>query len=263
MTVLPSSAATARNFSRAADRYSKWAVPQRASARHLAGLLPERCLDGAALDIGCGTGFLVEELRRRAPALPIHAIDVAPGMVGYCRERFAGGAGLGFEVADITSYTPRAPFSLAVSNCCLQWVRDQGAVLRRIAGFGVSTVALAVPVEGSLPELSAAYRRVTGRRLGGLDMHGEGDYAAWCAEAGLRILHAGTRSLGHWLPGGMDALRALRVIGAGFGGHAGHVHLPPAEVRELARVYTELFGEPGHGVPQTYRILFILAEVTA
>lgn len=260
MTVLPSSVAAARNFSRAADRYAQWAVPQRSAADHLAGLLAPHHLDGPALDIGCGTGFLVEALRRRSPALPIHAIDVAPGMVAHCRKSFAGHDGLSFEVADIQGYTPGAHHPLVVSNCCLQWVEDQRTVLARIASFRPATLALAVPVRGSLPELTSAYRSTMGRDFPGLVMASAEEYQHWCAAVGLKVRHAGTRTMGHWLRDGMEALRALRIIGATFGGHGRHARLSPAEVRALASVYTDLHHQPGRGVPQTYQILFLLAE---
>jgi len=40
------------------------------------------------LDVGCGTGYLTKLLLDRWPDARITAIDIAPGMIEYARDRF-------------------------------------------------------------------------------------------------------------------------------------------------------------------------------
>ena len=51
-------------------------------AERLAALLPTHLIDGAILDLCCGTGLLTEMLHRAYPSAEIHGLDIAPGMCG-------------------------------------------------------------------------------------------------------------------------------------------------------------------------------------
>ena len=65
MQVLVHNDAVARNFSAAASSYERWADPQRRTARRLMNMLPPTGRVNTILDVGCGTGFLVEMLHDR------------------------------------------------------------------------------------------------------------------------------------------------------------------------------------------------------
>jgi SAM-dependent methyltransferase len=56
------------------------------------------------LDVGCGAGAMVEELRRRLPADGRYVgFDVHAPSIRWCRKRWAGDARLSFEIAPVSS----------------------------------------------------------------------------------------------------------------------------------------------------------------
>lgn len=55
--------------------------------RNLIDLLPASLAEGHIVEVGCGTGFLLEKLSRRFPGARITGIDVAPDMLNQARRR--------------------------------------------------------------------------------------------------------------------------------------------------------------------------------
>jgi SAM-dependent methyltransferase len=54
-------------------------------------------LPGTVVDVGCGTGRLVEMIRHRLPEAELVGIDPSDGMVSVARTRFAGVLGVRIE----------------------------------------------------------------------------------------------------------------------------------------------------------------------
>lgn len=263
MPISPTSSAAARNFSRAAASYRRWALPQREAAARLAALLPSDCQPRRAVDVGCGTGFLVEALLRERPGLSIHGVDIAPGMVEQCRAHFAGRNGLTFSVENGSVYTPAAGTDLVASSFALQWMPPVKETLGRwlsIPGGGM--LAVAVPVKGSLEHLETAHIQAIGRPMGGLDFPTEDAIVAAVEAHGGRIRAQEFDRLGFSTANGMEALRALRAIGAGTRGHEGYLPLSAGEIRRLADVYTSLWSQGDGTVPVVYHVVHIIAEVS-
>jgi SAM-dependent methyltransferase len=102
--------------------------------------------DGAVLDVGCGTGSVAFELRRRFPDRSIFAVDVSAAYLACARAR-EGGASIRFEEADATNL-PFGPglFSGSIAQLALNFMPDPArAVLemRRVTRAG-GVVAAAV-----------------------------------------------------------------------------------------------------------------------
>lgn len=263
MPIFPSSAAAARNFSRAAEEYNTWAIPQREAARRLVGMIPAAVNPRRFADLGCGTGFLTDSLLERYPRLKGHLLDIAPGMIGHCRRTFAERAGLEFLVGDAAAYTPGPGVDLVASSFSLQWMTPLGEVLERWMDLpGGGHLALALPVDGSLAHLDSAHREALGRPVGGLGFPGEQDVVGTVEDLGGRILAREACDIGFRVGDGLEALRALRAIGAGARGHGGYVPLTPAETRHLANVYTTRHRNGKSGVPVEYRVLHLVVEVS-
>jgi len=76
------------HFSRNAKNYDAYAKVQKKMANTLLDMLD---LDSKSrldiLDVGCGTGYLTKLLLDRWPDARITAIDIAPGMIEYARDR--------------------------------------------------------------------------------------------------------------------------------------------------------------------------------
>jgi trans-aconitate 2-methyltransferase len=85
-------------------------------------------------DLGCGPGNLTRILSERWPAASVVGIDHAPEMLGQAQPLAIPGR-LEFLQADITTWTPKEPMDLVVSNAALQWAPEHAALLARLAGF--------------------------------------------------------------------------------------------------------------------------------
>ncbi len=77
-----------------------------------------------ALDVGCGTGALVGALTQRLPGCVITGIDLSPGLLDTCRERFALSR-FRFECADAAALPfPNATFGTTLSLLVLMLLDD-------------------------------------------------------------------------------------------------------------------------------------------
>ncbi|MDT3397582.1 trans-aconitate 2-methyltransferase [Streptomyces sp. B1866] len=76
-------------------------------------------------DLGCGPGHLTALLADRWPAAHVTGLDTSPEMLREAEAHAGptpGGGRLGFQRADVLSWTPDGPYDLIVSNATLQWV---------------------------------------------------------------------------------------------------------------------------------------------
>jgi SAM-dependent methyltransferase len=80
------------------------------------------------LDVGCGTGQLTARIAESGAQ--VEGFDRSASMVAQASEQFPA---LTLEVADVTTYTPRAHYDAVFSNAVLHWVRDADAAARTIA----------------------------------------------------------------------------------------------------------------------------------
>jgi malonyl-CoA O-methyltransferase len=256
-------AAVAERFSRAAETYDASAEAQRRMAERLASILPA-AVDGAIVDLGCGTGLMTARLLERYPKARVHGIDLAPGMVERCRRRFAGESRARFTVADADLFTPDEPASLVVSNCAFQWLAEPEAALTRIRGYLApgGRLAIGTLLEGSLAELAESHEAATGGAMPALDLWDDAEWRRAMTAAGLRTLpETRAETLAIDYAGALDLMRALRAIGAHFGTAAGRRPLLAGKMRRLDEEYRRRFADPATGrVRATYRALLLLAE---
>lgn len=256
----------ARRFGRAAPGYEAHAhVQERAAEAVLAAVLRARpaAQRPAVLDVGCGTGALTARLLAALPGASATAVDLAPVMIAEARRRLAG-LPVEFVVGDIEEGFPAGRCDLVASSMALQWTVEPAAVLRaaaqRLEPGG--TLALAVPVAGTLGELRQAYVHaaaelgLSGWRHPGLDLHPAERWARWAGQA-FEEVALEERTVVERHPTARAALESVRGVGASdCGGGAG-----PAAVRlvrsALAR-WDERRG-PG-GVPATWNLAVLTAR---
>ncbi len=126
-------------FSRSARTYSKWAVPQRESAKILVDFIKP---EGKILDLGCGTGFVSEFIESSEL---IVGTDISFNMCFYYGLRFPcviNGDAENLPFKDKT-------FDYSLSNFTLHWtnmersLKEMMRVSKKVAGFSV-------PVKGSV-----------------------------------------------------------------------------------------------------------------
>lgn len=127
-------------FDRAAGRYDDHAFVQ----REVAGRLDERfdllkVAPQEILDLGCGTGEMVQRMRRRYPKARIWGLDLAHGMLCRMRgpswTRWIPGrpAAPGLVCADMHALPfAGGRFDIVVSNLALQWSADPARVFAEV-----------------------------------------------------------------------------------------------------------------------------------
>lgn len=85
------------------------------------------------VDVGCGTGALSETILRHASPTEVLGVDRSAGYVAHAREHVSDGR-VRFEVGEATApRVEKASFDAAVSGLVLNFVPDQGAMLRAMA----------------------------------------------------------------------------------------------------------------------------------
>lgn len=248
----------AANFSAAAESYDGWALVQQPAAHYLADSLPDGFAPRSVLDVGCGTGALTRRLTARYPDARIAGIDLAPAMVGICREAWPHPHV--FLCGDAEDFDAEGnAFDLIASSFAFQWFADQPGTLKRFAPALTpgGVFALAVPVAGTLAELSAAHETALSRPLAALTYPPEDAYAQWVSELGLDTVVSRVLDMVVYYPDALAALKSFKGIGATFRGAA--KPLSPREVNRLTRAYEDRF-RTEDGVPVTYRVLNLVAR---
>jgi len=246
------------SFERASVGYEAAASLQvRIAAELLERLELFRFAPGVVLDLGCGTGRVTRELKRRHPRASVIGLDLAPGMLREARrhqwrwrrfERVCGDA-LRLPLRD-------ASVDLVFSNLMLQWceplptaLAEVRRVLKPSGFFAFSTFG-----PDTLHELRSAWAQADGynhvNRFA--DMH----------ELGNLLLHTGLAEpvldVDHIevdYPDVLTLMRDLKAIGA-HNVTAGRSRTLAGRAR-LARVQHayESFRR-GEGLPATYEVIY-------
>jgi len=149
------------SFHARAGDYDRHAVVQKRVLERFADLLPAGSGIARVLDIGSGTGVLLQMLEVRYPMARLTGLDLAPGMAITARERLMATGRVDFVTADAEALPlGDACLDLVVSTSTLQWLesleRAFGEV-RRVLGPG-GRFCFALFGEQTLFELRASYR---------------------------------------------------------------------------------------------------------
>ena len=147
----------AQRFAAAALQYDEQAIAQRHSAQLL--LAHMDCV-GTVLDVGCGTGWLTQQIAQQANVNQVVAVDIAPDMLFspyLVNDKI-------IKIQADASCLPiqTASIDIVVSNFALQWLLEPALFvqqLKRILAQG-GQFALALPVHGTLFEVEQAWQAV-------------------------------------------------------------------------------------------------------
>ena len=113
------------NFNHAASSYDGYAHPQKKSALELSRLIAPHIKDNhRLLEIGCGTGFLTQNLLEINPTIEIVASDISPDMIAQCQQKMPH-----LKTALIDGEHPpmSEKYDVVCSNLTLQWFSDLSA----------------------------------------------------------------------------------------------------------------------------------------
>lgn len=167
-----------QDFSKAAPSYDDHAHLQRACANNLIERLQYFSISPKnILDLGSGTGFLSNKLKKMYPKAKVTGVDIADKMCQYAKEKYPA---IEFICANIYDLPlPANHYDFIISNFTLQWCDDLPTLFTQIlkvaspdASFLFSTVGL-----DSLKELRTCWAAVDShpRVKDFQDMHNIGD----------------------------------------------------------------------------------------
>lgn len=135
--------------------YGRFAAPRLRPALDLLTGVP--ALEARTIiDLGCGSGVLMDPLTSRWPDAMVTGIDSSDEMLAQAREKHpaADWPRVSWVKDDIITWKPQTPPDLIVSNAALHWVRDHDLLLPRLLETLAEGGVLAVQVPGNFEEPS-------------------------------------------------------------------------------------------------------------
>jgi trans-aconitate 2-methyltransferase len=131
--------------------------------------------DEAALDAGCGSGRVTENLVERLPGGSVVAVDGSEAMIAKARERL--GERVTYVVSDLSELELAEPVDLIFSTATFHWILDHdrlfsrlraalapgGRLIAQCGGEGnVAEHAAVIAAVAARPEFSAQLAQMTG-----------------------------------------------------------------------------------------------------
>lgn len=253
--------AIAGSFSRAAASYDAHAALQLSVAKTLLDLVPEDLPVQTAVDLGAGTAPLARRQQARFPDARWLMLDIAEPMLREARQRGRLDHHSHAVCADAMAL-PLADRSvdLLFSSFALQWCSPLADLLReldRVMPPG-ATLALSVPLAGTLAELQRAWAQVDqGRHVNSLasaeDWHGA------ISGAGFSLVNAEQVQIRQHYPDLRSIAAMLRATGAHHvTGRSAAGLTGRRKMAALVRAYDAM--REAEGLPVTWQVLYLLAR---
>lgn len=242
----------ARNFSRYARAYDKYADIQKRAASELLGLMREGGFR-RILEIGCGTGNYTLLLREKFENASLKAIDISGKMIDVASEKLKD-KNIEFIVADAETADIRGDFDCVTSNASFQWFNDldgalkkYGAVLKKdgiilFSAFGPATFReLSVSLGDVFKGISTASDNFMGKRE-----------LATLLEGNFKKARVREAFYEESFPRLKDLLNKIKFSGIRGDGVNGGVIFTPRALKELEKVYLDKFKR----ISATYQVFY-------
>jgi malonyl-CoA O-methyltransferase len=271
---IPDISKIAASFNNSAVEYDRHVLVQKRVVSQLVSSIVSH-LDHTPeqiLDIGTGTGSLLEKLHARFPAAGLTGIDIALNMCTQAQQKL--GAGSQIINADAEDLPFKAgTFDLVVSASALQWVGDLSSALhemRRVLRPG-GEIRLAFFCAGTLSELHSCFQdiarvRNTGDSLITSRLHGfrsVDEVTTILEQIDFEQFVVTVETEVDWYDDLNSLLRSIKNIGAGsVSGGSGRGLGWRGILHETELLYRERYGDNGR-IPVTYKVLCMTASTGA
>ncbi len=268
----PDPCRVAAAFHQKAAEYDQHTQVQKRVVNQLAGSIAPSADGGPKniLDIGTGTGALLEKLHGCFPDACLTGLDSAPNMCLRAQQKLGSRGTIINGDARCLPFDGGA-FDLVVSASALQWVADISTALHemhRVLQPG-GWLRLAFFCEGTLGELQHCFRDAAGRISGGQRpltsrlhrFHTLEQVRLIVADMDFEQCVLGVETEVDWYADMFALLRSIKSIGAGAvaGGATSGLGWRGI-LNEASRLYEERYGIPGR-IPATYAVLSLTARV--
>jgi malonyl-CoA O-methyltransferase len=261
-------------FHHKAAEYDQHVAVQKRVVKNLAGYVKTRLREtpAAILDVGTGTGSLLQYLRDMYPEASLCGVDLAYNMCLRTAEKFGGGCLVVNGDAEKIPFKG-GTFDLVVSTSALQWVGSISEAiheLRRVLKPG-GTLCIAFFCDGTLGELQRCFRDAA-RKNGDLDNERTARlHRFWSIDDVKTILEEmdfeqvilNCETEKDWYDNVTSLLRAIKSIGAGAVAGGSAIGLGwRGIISKTSLLYREYYGEDGR-IPATYKVLYLCARAPA
>ena len=253
----------ALNFSNAAHTYDKWALPQEKIANSTINLIPQSFIPEQIIDLGCGTGNLIDLLINKFPESHITGIDIADGMIDYCKNKYRQNKNIEFINNDIEDFSRCNCYDLAVSSFSLQWISNPVSTFSKIHkmltnhGFFI----FSLPIIGTLHELSNSYKELLNRIMFGIKYKNKDFYTKILQQCSFEIIDSEIISTYGYF-NNLDVFRYFKHTGTMLTNMHNEYPLKISEINSLMTIYKNRHSRKDGSIPVTYRVLYIVARKT-
>ncbi|MDD2898804.1 MAG: methyltransferase domain-containing protein [Desulfuromonadaceae bacterium] len=268
---MPEVSRIAAAFHHSADEYDHHILVQKRVVANLADAIalhlnqqPEHILD-----VGTGTGALLERLKAHYNSASLTGIDVAHNMCVRAAQKLGASCRVAVGNAECLPFRNDS-FDLAVSASALQWVNNLAAALHemnRVVRPG-GDISLAFFCEGTLGELHSCFRDAveglcgdSGQRVSRLhDFHTVEEVKTIAGKINFEKIVITVETEVDWYENLHALLRSIKNIGAGsVSKGAGNGLGWRGILQETSRLYQARYGEKNQ-IPATYKVLYMSAQ---
>ena len=256
---------TSRQFSRASKLYDSHAAVQERTRDILLSEYVSACDPTSVVDLGCGTGALLEELSRRFPVSSLSGVDFAPDMIRASAARLKEQERVTLECVDIRDWTPSRSVDLIVSNATLHWLSNLADSIEQIASFLSKNGELccSLMTRGTLQSLHVLRNDLFPTKPSRISLPSKSEFLDACTRAQLSVEQYGDNSFVEYYQSTSDMLRALKASGVNGNNRIFDDKAPALlQRRELAHlmdVYEQRY-RTERGIPLLYEVLFVRAR---
>ncbi|WP_283750688.1 malonyl-ACP O-methyltransferase BioC [Bacillus cereus] len=252
-----------KRFNGAAVSYDQYANVQKKMAHSLLSILKRRYSETSSiriLELGCGTGYVTEQLSKLFPKAQITAVDFAESMITIAKTR-QNTENVTFHCEDIERLRLEESYDVIISNATFQWLNNVKQVIRNLFHH-LSTdgiVLFSTFGQETFQELHASFQRakeeknIQNETLIGQRFYSKDQLLHICKIETGDVHVSETRYIERFAEV-REFLHSIRKVGATNSNEESYCQ-SPSLFRTMLRIYERDFTET-EGIVATYHALF-------